>query len=329
MKSPLLLLASLSALTAFAETAQQPPPSASQATPEASTAALAPAATPLPPPNVDFPDQSPVNLDAKEKAAVEIASEWKSAPNMPAPGVDGKVMFTFGATLPSVVCSPLQVTDIELEPGETVKDGGLHIGDPVRWNVSPAVSGPEGAIVTHLVVKPTTPGISTSLLVSTDRRVYHVKLVASEKDWMPYVAFAYPENSRLAWAVYQKRVEKARSESLVADTGHTLPELDFAYTIEGRAPWTPVRVYNDGVKTIVQMPKAMAQTEAPALLVIGADSKEQLVNFRVHGDKYIVDQIFAKAELISGVGKKQVKVLITHDGPAIASNDDGPSMHHR
>jgi len=286
-----LLLASLVTVAAFAGPTSNPP-------------------VPLPPPAVDYPDQQAPALDQKDKAALSLAADWKNTPAMPALGADGKVLFAFGATLPAVICSPIQVTDIELEPGETVKEGGLHIGDPIRWNVAPAVSGPDGALVTHLVVKPSTGGIQTSILCATDRRVYHIRLVASATDWMPYVAFSYPENARQAWIAYQKHQQKAHADSIVEGSRRSLTELDFAYTIQGNAPWTPVRVYNDGVKTIIQMPQAMAQTEAPALLVIGADDKEQLVNFRVHGDKYIVDQVFTKAELISGVGHKQVKVLI-------------------
>jgi type IV secretion system protein VirB9 len=309
MKTTLLFLAVLPTAVAFAATA----PSNSETPPP-----------PLPPPTAQFPDQQPTPLDDKDKAALALASEWKEAPSMPAPGANGKVTFTFGATLPSVICSPIEVTDIELEPGETVKEGGLHCGDSLRWNISPAVSGPEGASVTHLVIKPTTGGITTSILCATDRRVYHIKLVASANDWMPYVGFSYPENARVAWMAYQKKQQRAHDDSIVGDSGHTLNELDFDYTIEGSASWAPVRVYNDGVKTIIQMPEAMAQTEAPALLVIGADKKEQLVNYRVRGDKYIVDQIFGKAELISGVGHRQVKVIITR---GVIDPDNQKKLH--
>jgi type IV secretion system protein VirB9 len=145
---------------------------------------------------------------------------------------------------------------------------------------------------------------------------------------MPYVAFSYPENARAAWYAYQKHQQKAHTEAVVSDSGHTVSELDFGYTIDGKAPWSPLRVYNDGIKTYIQMPLAMLQTEAPALLVIGSDDKEQLVNYRLHGDKYVVDQIFQKAELISGVGKKQLKITITRV-PLVAANEALAYTLHR
>jgi type IV secretion system protein VirB9 len=57
-------------------------------------------------------------------------------------GPDGKVVFLFGETQPSVICSPLQVCDIELQGGEIVRD--VLVGDTVRWKVEPATSGAAG-----------------------------------------------------------------------------------------------------------------------------------------------------------------------------------------
>lgn len=93
--------------------------------------------------------------------------------------------------------------------------------------------------------------------------------------------------------------------------------LDFNYTISGSARWKPSTVYNDGIKTIIQMPPTMAQTEAPTLLVVrsggGWFGKEELVlvNYRVQRDRYIVDSLFDQAVLLAGVGFGQDRVTIT------------------
>lgn len=302
----------------------------------ASLASAAPTPPP-PPPALPYPDEVPPVYSEKDKAALAIAQDWKNAPTVPATGSEGRVLFRFGETLPTVVCSPTQVTDIELEPGETVKPEGMHLGDTVRWAVLPAVSGPEGATTTHLICKPQGPNLTTSLVCTTDRRVYHVRLVSTAvlDEWMPYVAFSYPENQARQWAAYAVQQQKARERATIPDAvgpgkGATLGELDFGYKIEGKnVPWLPVRCYNDGVKTVIQMPRAMIQTEAPALLVIGADRKEQLVNYRLHNDRFIVDQLFGKAVLISGVGRKQVRVTITRTGPATSTSGDTAGIQHR
>ena len=113
----------------------------------------------------------------------------------------------------------------------------------------------------------------------------------------------------------------AASAAEAAEAGPAHPKeyaerLDFDYRVEGEAPWKPVRVFNDGVKTIVQMPAAMAQTEAPTLLVLrqegGAFSDDEtvLVNYRIQDDRYIVDAVFDKAILVAGVGKGQTRITI-------------------
>lgn len=290
-------------------------------------------AQPTPPetlPEIPYPDQQTPVFDDKEKTALTIAADWKNAPVAPVAGTGGRIVHLFGADHPSVVCSPVQVTDIELEPGEMVTPSGLHYGDTVRWSIQPAISGPLANPTTHLIIKPIAAGLNTSLVCATDRRTYHIRLVSADKDWMPYVSFAYPENERAQWLAYQQHQKQQREESTIHNatgpgTTATIGELDFEYKIEGNAPWAPVRVYNDGTKTVIQMPRAMQQTEAPALLVVGSDKKEQLVNYRLHGDRFIVDQIFAKAVLIAGVGKNQTKITITRLAPRsrVVANNSG------
>jgi type IV secretion system protein TrbG len=86
--------------------------------------------------------------------------------------------------------------------------------------------------------------------------------------------------------------------------------------VSGSAPWVPLRVFNDGRKTIIQMPDTMAQTEAPVLLVLRqdgglfSDEETTLVNYRLVGDRYIVDAVLDRAVLVAGVGSGQDRVVI-------------------
>ncbi|WP_241362464.1 TrbG/VirB9 family P-type conjugative transfer protein, partial [Escherichia coli] len=67
--------------------------------------------------------------------------------------------------------------------------------------------------------------------------------------------------------------------------------------------------YNDGTRTIIQMPPTLSQGEAPALLVV-RNGENTLVNYRLHEDRYIVDSLFDEAIMITGVGRHQTKVVI-------------------
>ncbi len=247
-------------------------------------------------------------LNAKEWAAAKLAYGWISAEDKPTMGKNGQILYLYGATLPTIVCAPLKVCDLELQPGERVKD--LQVSDTVRWQASPGRSGPDGNETTHVLIKPTQVGIEGNMVILTDRRTYHLKLLARKKNWMPRVAFAYPEDISAEWQAYHGQEQAAQKRRILDGTGEKIDDLDFGYDLDGDAPWKPVRVYNNGLKTVIEMPNSMRQTEAPALLVLDDDDDEQLVNYRVHGDRYIVDQIFTKAVLIAGVGSSQTKITI-------------------
>lgn len=257
-------------------------------------------------------------LTEQEKAGIAIAKGWKSPAkkaSKPAPGPDGSVSFLFGATQPSVVCAVLQVCDIELQAGELVNS--IHLGDTARWTVEPAITGFGEGQVQHLIVKPMDVGLSTALIVTTNRRTYHIRLRSAREDYMPRVSFLYPEEAVRKWEIAKAANAQERAKKVIPETGEYLGNLDFRYRVEGDSVWKPVRVYNDGKKTILEMPAAMAQSEAPTLLVLrkeggilGSD-EHVMVNYRVQNDRYIVDSLFDKAILIAGVGSNQDKVTIT------------------
>ena len=231
------------------------------------------------------------------------------------PGADGTIRFLYGAVQPSIVCAVLQVCDVELQPGEQVNS--LHLGDTARWTVEPAVTGSGSVAVQHLIIKPMDTGLETSLIVTTDRRTYHLRLRSHRSEFMPRVAFTYPDEAMAKWEEIKKQEQAAHTRQVLPGTGEYLGNLDFNYSIEGQASgWKPLRVYNDGVKTIIQMPAALNQAEAPILLVVRkdgglfTDEESVQVNYRLQGDRYIVDSIFDKAILVAGVGSGQDRVTI-------------------
>ena len=264
-----------------------------------------------------FSSQNPT-LTPQEKAAIAIAQKWQAASATgikPVSGTDGSIRYLFGAQEPSIVCAVLQVCDVELQAGEQVNS--IHLGDTARWTVEPAITGSGPAEIQHLIIKPMDVGLETSLIVTTNRRTYHFRLRSHRTQFMPRVAFTYTEDALVKWDALKTREGKEKQERTLPQTGEYLGDLNFAYSLDGTVAWKPVRVYNDGQKTIIQMPAAMAQTEAPTLLVVRkdgglfTDDETVLVNYRIQGDRYIVDTIFDKAILIAGIGSGQDRVVIT------------------
>src|ERR1035441_5228401 len=261
-----------------------------------------------------------VALSATAQQAVEFSASWRAQQNGAAPGPDGRVLFAFGAGLPTVVCAPLRVCLIELQPGEKLV-GEPQIGDSVRWNVAPATFGKGDESTAMLVLKPQMPGLDTNLLITTDRRAYYVRLVSKANDYVSRVAFVYnDDDGGKKWKDHfaeQKREERAAARSSVQPQPAVLfsvERLHFDYQIKGGDEnIRPQRVFDDGSKTYIQMSPNVANREAPVLMVVGADGKGEVVNYRVKDQMYIVDRLFEHAQLVLGSGKKAQKVEINRD----------------
>lgn len=246
-------------------------------------------------------------LTERDHAALAKAQNWINADQYPFR--DGnRVTYLFNGGQATVVCAPLKLCVVELDQGERVVPNGVHLGDSARWMVSPSVGAGER---THIIIKPVEVGLETSLALITDQRTYHLRLVSRRNDYMPIVAFHYPDQITSQWQAYYENKATDRQRQTMPETGENIADLDFNYSIAGcdQCAWRPLRVYNNGQQTIIQMGKNMEQGEAPALLVKSRQSK-QLVNYRVRKDSYVVDQVFNEAVLIVGVGRNQDRITI-------------------
>jgi type IV secretion system protein VirB9 len=249
-------------------------------------------------------------LSDNEKRALDLAKKWINKKDLPFIKENGKVVFVYGMTLPTVICSKLYLCEIELQEGEKVSRNGIIFGDDVRWTVASVFSGSDNEKTVHIVVKPLDMDISTTMMISTDRRVYHIKLMSRDKGFMPRVGFAYPSDLQAYYAELEAKEKESKRKKTIPETKEILDQLNFDYKVSGDASWKPLRVYNDGRKTIIQMPETLTSGEAPAFLVVGTGGETQIVNYRLKKDRYVVDQLFEEGVLIAGVGSHQTKITI-------------------
>ena len=284
---------------------------------QAATPALAPNAESAVP--AGFKPKMDVQLTATAQEAVQMSEKWMDEHNQPAVGRDGRVLYSYGAGLPTVVCAPLRVCMIELQSGEKLV-GEPHIGDSVRWNLSPAMYGTGASATPVIVLKPQGPGLDTNLLITTDRRAYYLRLLSKPDDYVARVGFAYPDDddNERKWQqqLAEQKDQQARSARIAELAPNAVESMFFNYRLKGDDSILPVRVFDDGRKTYIQISQTAKNREAPVLVVIGPDGKQEMVNYRVKDDMYIVDRLFDKAELILGSGKKARKVEIAREPKA-------------
>ena len=265
-----------------------------------------------------FQPRTDVPLNTTALEAVRVSETWRTGQNSPAAGPDGRVLYAYGAGLPIIVCAPLRVCIIELQPGERIT-GEPQIGDSVRWNISPAMYGQGEDTTSVIVLKPQEPGLDTNLLITTDRRAYYLRLVSKPQDYVARAAFSYPEQENSQKWQEHLLAQRARAQDVKRDS-QLLPamiaaeKLNFDYKITGGTEQIrPVRVFDDGAKTYIQMRPEIQNRETPVLVVLGSDGKGEMTNYRVQQQTYIVDRLFERAQLILGAGKKAQKVEIARE----------------
>lgn len=316
-----------------------------------SASALAGCAKKYIPPEIDYDDAAPAVLTADPVGPVKIVELPKP---LPLPGqlkpikgekakvepVDPKTRITeaneaariqpvrdgfinavqvypfSGGALYQVYAAPGQVTDIALQPGEQlVGSGPVAAGDTVRWIIGDTESGMAASKQVHILVKPTRPDLQTNLVINTDRRTYHLELRSTPSTYMASVSWQYPQDQLIAL----RRQNARATETQAVATGIDISKLNFRYRIEGdAAPWRPMRAFDDGAKVYIEFPSGIGQGEMPPLFVIGPSGNSELVNYRARQNYYVVDRLFAAAELRLGDkdSEKRVRIVRT-DGRSV------------
>lgn len=216
--------------------------------------------------------------------------------------------------------APEQVSDIALQRGEQIV--AVSAGDTVRWIIGDIVSGSGEAARAHVLVKPIKEGMQTNLVIITDKRAYHLELTSDTQAYMASVSWTYPRDTLIALQ-RQNQIAQEVAEQII-DRDLKVDQLRFRYAITGDTPpWRPVRVFDDTFKVYIQFPARIDQGETPPLFVVGADGENQLVNYRVRGQYYIVDRMFAAAELRLGEDPQQIVRITRTDGRTASSSRGG------
>ena len=307
MRFPLFVALLASAGSAAAQTLPPAPPSSTNAIPPvAAPVAAAPIAVIAPP-------AAPRRRQPLSPAELRVRAANRAATLEPATSgyINAVQVYPFSdGAVYHVLTAPGQVTDIALQPGEAL--GAVAAGDTVRWVIGDTTSGAGESRRTHVLVKPFAPGLATNIIITTDRRTYHLSLTSAGRSAMVAISWTYPQDQLIA---LKAAADRSRAAQPVA-TGLSVDQLHFDYVISGDRPaWRPLRAFDDGRQTFIEFPTDLGTGEAPPLFLVDAKGTAQLVNYRVQGRYYVVDRLFAAAELRLGL-KRQDIVRISRGGPA-------------
>lgn len=270
-------------------------------------------AAPLPPTSVATPAASPVPKVHIRRARIRrpanpnvarVAAANRAATQEPLRQafVNAVQVFPFSnGAIYQVYTAPGAITDISLQPGESLV--AVAAGDTVRWVIGDTTSGSGADKRTHILVMPFASGLVTNLVITTDRRSYHLQLAATTRTAMAALSWTYPADELIA---LRRVADRAAAEAPVAE-GLSIDNLHFNYSVSGDRPaWRPLRAFDDGRQTFVEFPASIAVGEAPPLFIVGSTGEAELVNYRVRDRFYVIDRIFDSAELRLGTRKQQI-----------------------
>jgi type IV secretion system protein TrbG len=237
-------------------------------------------------------------------AAAVLVAGAPAAADTGAPQLqDGIVRYAFGGSNePTLVCKPLYVCDIVLEPGESVLN--IATGDSSRWVIASAQSGPNGD-TPHVLVKPTQVGLRTNLVITTTKRTYYVLLASADQTVYSRIGFYYPEEAAAQAAAVQAAQRAKEAEDLTRLPLLPPNELDVQYDVTGDPSLMPKRVYNDRVHTYIEYDPQLP-VDAPVVTMVGPGGDDQIINYRIIGNLYIIDGVPRELHLTqdAGTGKR-------------------------
>ena len=203
-----------------------------------------------------------------------------------------------------VYAQPYHLTDIVLEKGEIVTATPLLSEDESVWELTAGVAKDQytGEDIQHLFIKPAYTGLDSTLVIITDRRVYHFRIKSYKDTHMAMVKFTYP-STRNQWATKSGTVNQVVND-YVHITNPELLSFDYKmkYSMWKKPEFLPQRVYDDGSYTYIQVDEIVLQKKLPVIF----NEKNEIVNYSVKNNVFVIPRLINKVTL--RLGKEKVTI---------------------
>ena len=246
-------------------------------------------------------------LERDGKTGLDAVSEsLKRATIQPEQYRQGTFFYQYNENLVyEVYAQPYHLTDIILERGEVVTGTPLLSEDEAVWELTAGVSKDPatGEDVQHLFVKPAYSKLDSSLVIITDRRVYHFRLRSYATAHMAMVKFTYP-GTRNQWArKHTGTVAEVESEFIRVTNPEFLSfDYKMKYSMWKKPEFLPKRVYDDGQSTYIQVDDIVLQKKLPVIF----NEKNEIVNYSVKKNVLVIPRLINAVTL--RLGKEKVTV---------------------
>jgi type IV secretion system protein VirB9 len=204
-----------------------------------------------------------------------------------------------------VVCKVLSLSVIQLEDGE-VPIGVPYLSDTLRWEITGDVwRTTEGLSVQLIMIKPLESGLTTNMILVTNRRIYQFVLTSTRDSYMPMIQFRYPHSSKrfiTAEVLRQESEQKEREEGRYLSYNYTIVS---GWAISGwfKPVWQPIEAWDDGHKTYIRLPRGVLQNEYPTIF----EKSNYIINYRVNENVMILDKLITVVTL--RLNGKRVRII--------------------
>ena len=261
-----------------------------------------------------------VQAETAEDAQRAVQTAWQGQAATAALGEAGRVVVIYGEAPAALVCAPLHICAIEFGPEEEFHDTP-SLSDPVRWQMELREGFAGGTRRQYLILKPAEAAEPAILTAFTNRRFYSIRLVPDPFSYTPILSFRFPDDEAEAIRTRLEADRRAEAEAaaiaasavqaVTARTGVPVEdglvaagELNFDYLISGEAEFAPQRIYDDGAKTYIELPRSW-KGEHPVYHA-HTDEADRVVNYRIDGRRYEIEGVFEAGAL--RLGRAEIRI---------------------
>ena len=216
-----------------------------------------------------------------------------------------------------IYSKPDYITTIMLAPDESINFIGG--GDTENWLLEQSQGAEKNTNLVH--IRPIEAGLSTNLVVVTNKRLYTFNIESTEDMYNPLITFQYP---------YEQTITVYRSEDMgdgsvtgitgtpATSTAGTTKVIDTKtgvvteaknnenYRInDKKQKFSPEKIYDDNKFTYINFKDEIKNFEMPVFYILNGKNLE-LTNFEIKGNQMIVERLFDKA--ILKVGTQEIKI---------------------